>query len=91
MLLRASLPDSSGTQEVLNLFQILRATPKREHSKLFAIKCLRFLIIRLFPLVAILDKGQNCEQGTLSVALDILKVLAMPVACLERNEVPLVP
>jgi len=91
MLLRASLPDSSGTHEVLHLFQILRATPKREHSKSFAIRCLRFSIIRLSPLVATLDKGQNHEQVSLFVALHIPKILAMLVVCLQRNEVPLVP
>lgn len=90
MLLRASLPESSGTREVLCLFQILWATPQRQHSKSFAIRYLRFLIIRLSFLVAALDKGQNHEQATLLVVLDILKMLAMPVAYLQRNEVSLI-
>lgn len=83
MLLRASLPNSSGTPGP-PLFQILQAIPKREHSKSFATRCLRFLIIRLSPLVATLDQ----EQVTLLAALDSLKMLAVPAVCLQRKEVP---
>lgn len=46
--------------------------------------------MQLSTLVATLDKGRNHEQVTLLLALDILMMLAMPVMCLQRKEVPLV-
>lgn len=76
--------------EVLHLFQIWQDTPRRKHSQSFAIRYHKVCVQKAVPLGRYTWR-QNSEQVTLLVAQSILKLFTMPVAFLERSEVPLVP